>query len=67
MPQQRNLCRIELSRRQSCPCPCFFIIIIFCPCGKDYDDHDHDDDDLVLVENWELSRIVNVVPKQFKC
>ena len=57
MPQQRNLCRIELSRRQSCPCPC----------GKDYDDHDHDDDDLVLVENWELSRIVNVVPKQFKC
>ena len=56
MPQQRNLCRIELSRRQSCPCPC----------GKDYDDHDHDDDDLVLVENWELSRIVNVVPKQFK-
>ena len=57
MPQQRNLCRIELSRRQSCPCPC----------GKDYDDDDHDDDDLVLVENWELSRIVNVVPKQFKC
>ena len=59
MPQQRNLCRIELSRRQSCPCPC----------GKDGDDDDHDDDDddLVLVENWELSRIVNVVPKQFKC
>ena len=58
MPQQRNLCRIELSRRQSCPCPC----------GKDGDDDDHDDDDddLVLVENWELSRIVNVVPKQFK-
>ena len=59
MPQQRNLCRIELFRRQSCPCPC----------GKDGDDDDHDDDhdDLVLVENWELSRIVNVVPKQFKC
>ena len=63
MPQQRNLCRIELSRRQSCPCPC----------GKDDDDDDDgdvddddDDDDLVPVENWELSRIVNVVPKQFK-
>ena len=51
MPQQRNLCRIELSRRQSCPCPC----------GKD-----DDDDDLVPVENWELSRIVNVAPKQLK-
>ena len=36
------------------------------PHGDD-DDHDDDDDDLVLVENWELSRIVNVVPKQFKC
>ena len=60
MPQQRNLCRIELSRRQSCPCPC----------GKDDDDdedddgdvdEDDDDDDLV-----QLSRIVNAVPKQFK-
>ena len=60
MPQQRNLCRIELSRRQSCPCPC----------GKDDDDdddddgdvdEDDDDDDLV-----QLSRIINAVPKQFK-